>query len=154
MTTMLFDDDIISSTELKNNQKRWFDRALKSPVSITNRGGRQLVLINRQQIHDLVAARDYAEEIFEYCHEIQNESETGHFESNAFPWAVSLASQDRIALRDELVSLFNRAVHSNSWNLLDEALDAWKATAEALADKEFMAVVNSTPEKREYTAIE
>lgn len=152
MVTTLFDDEIISSTDLKNNQKRWFDRALKSPVSITNRGGRLLVLINREQARNLVLARDYAEKIFKYCQDLKEE--TGSFAGDVFPWAKHLSKEDRLAYRDEMVSAFAETIQTNKWSVLDEIISSWEATAEALTNPKFMEVANSNSAQRKYTRVE
>jgi hypothetical protein len=154
MATTVFDDEIISSTDLKNNQKRWFDRAMKSPVSITNRGGRKLVLINRDQIHSLVQAKDYAEKILKYSLVLKVEMETGRYDGDIFPWAASLTREDRLAFRDELVAVFDRLIRADDWAPLDKVIDSWQATAEALTNRKFMEVVNSTPARRKYKEVE
>ncbi len=154
MVTTLFDDEIISSTDLKNNQKRWFDKALKSPVSITNRGRRLFVLINREQARNLVLARDYAEKIFKFCQDLKEEAETGCFTSDVFPWGKHLSKEDRLAYRDELIAAFAEMIHTNNWSGLDEIISSWEATAEALTNSKFMEVVNSRPVQRKYTRVE
>jgi hypothetical protein len=154
MVTTLFSDAIISSTELKNNQRRWFERACRAPISITNRGGRNFVLINRDQVHNLFLAREYAEKILKYCHELKDATDTGEFASDVFPWAKNLSYDERLEYRDELVSTFTEVIHTNDWSVMDEVISSWEATAEALTNKEFMEVVNSDPVKRKYVEVE
>jgi hypothetical protein len=154
MKTILFDDVIITSTDLKNNQKKWLDAALKSPVSVTNRGGKQYVLINRDQIHDLIQGKDYAEKIIKYCRELTSQMESASFISEVFPWAGNLTPEDRNAFKDEMVSTFTTAMQSNNWPELDEVIISWEATAEALSNRQFMQIVNSEARQREFTKVE
>ena len=154
MNSIIFDDSIISSTELKKNQKRWFDKALKSPVSITNRSGKQLVLLNREQAHYLILARDYAEKIIKYSNDIKKEIKAEGFNSDVFPWAKNLSKDDKIAFRDELIFTFAELLNTNEWSALDEIIESWKATGEALTNSKFMEVVNSKPGDRKFTKIE
>jgi hypothetical protein len=154
MDAMMFDDEIITSADLKNDQTRWFERALKSPVSITNRGGRQLVLINREQVHGIILAKEYGAKILKFCYEIQDESGKGHFNSAVFPWAGYLTREDRLTFRDQLITLFDDALGSGNWSHLDSLIDSWKATAESLTNSRFMEVVNTSSDRREYTEVE
>jgi hypothetical protein len=86
MDATLFGDVIISQTDLKTNQKTWFDKAYKSPVSITGRKGRSFVLLNREQAQNTFSANNYAVKILEYLNEIQrlHDNKSG----GVFPWAV------------------------------------------------------------------
>jgi len=150
----MFDDEIVSATELKNNQKKWFDRALKSPVSITNRKGKKLVLINREQVHDLVIIKEYAEMILSFCSDLEKSESIGEFMCSVMPWSQYLSKQERLLMRDELITNFNNAIHSGNWAELDEVTASWKATAEAQSNRRFMEIVNTPGQNREYTEIE
>jgi len=154
MVNTLFGDAIISSTELKNNQRRWFEKACRVPVSITNSRGGQFVLINREQVHNLFLAKEYAEKILKYCHELRDENETGKFDSDVFPWARNLSKDDRLAYRDELVASFAKLISTNDWYDMDEVISSWEATAEALTSSEFMEIVNSDTSQRKYVEVE
>lgn len=150
----LFGDEIITSTDLKTDQKRWFNKAFKTPVSITNRGGKKFVLINREQVRGLFLTKEYAEKIVRYCHELREQNEKVDFSSDVFPWARNLSKEERLEYRDELMSAFSILIHNNNWEDLDEIISSWKATAEALANPEFMKVVKSGPAKRKYVEVE
>ena len=149
----IFGDEIITSTDLKTNQKRWFNRALKTPVSITNRS-KKFVLINREQVRGLFFVKDYAEKIVRYCHELREQNENTDFTSDVFPWVRSLSKEERMEYRDEIMSAFSTLIHGNKWEDLDEIISSWKATAEALTNSEFMEVVETNPAKRKYVEIE
>jgi len=152
MDTTLFSDRIISATELKNNQKKWFDTAVKTPVSITNRGSRHFVLINREQIGNLVLVREYSEKIVRYCRELQEAKK--NFKSEVFPWAQYLDEKDRQEFRDELIAAFTDLLRSNDWSAMDDIISSWEATAEALRNPEFMGVVDTPASDRKYVEID
>jgi len=154
MKTKLFDDVIITSTDLKNNQKKWLDTALKTPVSITNRRGKQYVLINREQIHDLIQVKDYAEKIIKYCIELDKGIDSENFISEVFPWTRFLIQEDRVSFKDDLVATFAASLRGNDWTELDDIITSWEATAEALTNKQFMEIVNSKAEQKEYIEVE
>jgi PHD/YefM family antitoxin component YafN of YafNO toxin-antitoxin module len=154
MNNVMFDDSIISSTELKKNQKKWFDKASKTPVSITNRNGKQFVLLNREQARELLLAKEYAEIIFKFVSDLKRESGTEQFSSAVFPWAKNLSRDDRLAFCDELILAFAELININRWLALKDTIESWKATAEALTNPKFMEVVNSKPNERKFTKIE
>ncbi len=154
MVTTLFADNIIPATELKNNQRVWFERAYKTPISITSTKGRNFVLINREQMHNLFLAKEYGENILRYCNELKKETETSEFNSQVFPWAKYLSADERMKFADEVVSAYAQIVHTNSWDILEEVISSWKATAEALTNLEFMKVVNTKKSDRGYIEVD
>ena len=154
MVSILFGDKIISATDLKNNQKRWFDIAHKTPVSITNRRGRNYVLINREQVHNMFLMKEYAEKIVKYCYELKKEEEQGNFISDVFPWAKYLSKEERMEYHDELINAFTELMNTNNWSNLDEIITSWEATAEALTNSKFMEVVSSEHPQRAYREVE
>ena len=154
MTTTLFGDTIISSTELKNNQKKWFDKALETPISITNRAGRHFVLINREQVRNLMLIRSYSEKIVKYSQEVKAQKDTDNFVSDVFPWAKNLNRDERAEFRDELISAFIELMHINNWKHLDEIIGSWEATAEAVTNSRFMEVVNTDSSHRKFAKVE
>ncbi len=56
-----------------------------------------------------------------------------------YPWARHLADRERDEFFDELASATKQARISGDWSAVDEAIDAWRETAEILGDKETMA---------------
>ena len=69
MATTFLSDEVISSTQLRTNQKHWFDKAIDGVVTIVN-GKKQFVLVNREQISKLYAQKYYTDIILNYCYEI------------------------------------------------------------------------------------
>jgi hypothetical protein len=152
MDLSLFGDSIITPTDLKTNQKHWFDKAHKSPVSITGRKGRAYVLINREQMQDTFIVKNYAVKIIDYFMEIRNPGKTQ--QTSVFPWSIHLNESERKEFLNELVASFNESLHGGNWSLLEETIGSWKATAEAITNKKFMKVLAAGEKQQGYTAVE
>lgn len=150
----IFEDVIISATDLKTNQKKWFDQAARSPVSITNRGSRQFVLMNREHLSRAFLSKSYAENILQFCQEMSGAKAGGRFESAVYPWASRLSPEDRQEFQAELINTFSRLVHGGDWAEMDEVIASWVATAQALANRQFMDVVKESPRKRKFVEID
>ena len=153
MDSTLFGDAIISQTDLKTDQKKWFDRANKSPVSITGPKGKSFVLINREQAQNAFSTNNYAVKILEYFKAIQD-SRDSNSTIGAFPWAIHLNDNERKELLNELVTAFNECLHSNDWTLLEETINSWKSTAEALTNSRFVEIIDAREDSKEYTSID
>jgi hypothetical protein len=151
MESTLFGDDIISQTDLKTNQKQWFDRAFRSPVSITSCKGRSFVLINREQAQSTYSTKNYAVKILEYFKEVQTSKDD---DFAVFPWTIHLSASERKELLGELVTVFNESLHKGDWSLLEETINSWKATAESLTNAKFVKIVSARDESKEYTTID
>lgn len=150
----MFSDEIISSTDLKNNQKKWFDYAQKAPVSITNRHGRNFVLINREQIKNAYHTSNYAKMIIQYFEEVDREIDGAAFSSEVFPWAAKLNPGERKEFRHELIESFIESSKTDNWMAIEEIVADWKATSEAISNAKFMDVVKSNPNERQYVEID
>jgi hypothetical protein len=153
MDLTLFGDAIISQTDLKTDQKKWFDRANKSPVSITGPKGKSFVLINREQAQNTFSTINYAVKILEYFKAIRD-SRDSNSTLGVFPWAVHLNDKERNELANELITAFNECLHSNDWTLLEETIKSWKATAEALTNSRFTKIIGASEDTKEYTSID
>jgi hypothetical protein len=154
MEATLFSDEIISSTDLKNNQKKWFERALKSPVSITSCKGKSFVLMNREQIQDTYAAKEYAEKIILFLIEVKSNKSAPGFASVVFPWAKYLNTAERSEFLDDLMSTFKIVIATGDWPRIGDVVESWEATAEALTNSKFMDNVALSEDKKEYTVID
>ena len=152
MDIPLFGDLIITPTDLKTNQKRWFDKAHKSPVSISGRKGRSYVLINREQAQDTFTAKNYAVKIINYFTEVKHSPGSGA--TSSFPWSSHLNETERKEFLNELIASFNESLHAGNWSVLEETIDSWKATAEGLSNKKFMRVLAAGEQQQEYTPVE
>ena len=149
MVTTLLSDEVINSTELRNRQKHWLDRAYISPVSIMS-GTKQLVLINREKAKDLYLLNHYAEMIIHFC---QEQSSGQNEKSSVFPWIKNLDKEEILEFHMELLSTFDEVVNNRNWRILDEMIDAWASTAEAKTNPEIKELINPKGRQREYVRL-
>ncbi len=131
MVTTILSDEVINSKELRENQKFWFDKAEKSPVSVRS-GNKRLVLLNRQVARGMYLLDHYVPMVIRFCQErVLNDNK-----STVFPWIEHLNKEERVEFGDELLVSFDSAAREGKWADFEEMLEDWKATAE----------VNSNPE--------
>jgi hypothetical protein len=112
------------------------------------------ILISRESMRNIYKAQETGEEVIRYFHDLKKETETGELNSEVFPWAKNLDSEDRIKFGDELLSSFIQLVSTNNLDLIREVVSEWQATAEALTNAQFMDVVNTKKSDMNYTEIE
>lgn len=116
MDTVL-SDEIINSTELRNNQKKWLDKAYTSPVSIVS-GDKKLVILNRDYARQIYWLAHYADMIIRFFL-----VETKY-----------LTKEEKEEFQNEASVAFNKAVENQDWSAFEELLEDWKATAGAAGD--------------------
>lgn len=150
MVNTILSDEIINSTELRDHQKRWFDKALVNPISIMS-GGKKLVLLNRDHAKHMYLLNHYAEMIIQFCREQGSGKER---ESNVFPWIEDLSEKALAKFHIELLATFEEAIHSRNWTAFEEMLDSWVATAEAMTNPEMVELVTADLGKEEFTRVE
>lgn len=62
---------------------------------------------------------------------------------NALPWGEALDEEDRVAMRTELIPLFSTAMATAEWQPYENALSAWRSTAEVVSDPELVECLTS-----------
>ena len=148
MTTIL-SDEVINSTDLRDHQKRWFDKALVSPVSIMS-GSKKLVLLNREHAKHMYSLSHYAEMIILFCRERDSGKKR---ESDVFPWVKHLSEKAIGEFNSELLATFEEAMYKKDWSAFQEMLDAWAETAEALTNTEMVELITTDLSKEEFTRV-
>ncbi len=149
MVTTILSDEVINSTELRNNQKKWLDKAYSSPVSIMS-GPKKLVLLNREHAKHMYLLAHYAEEIIQFCRE---QGSGGKRHSDVFPWIKHLSEAAIGEFNNELLATFEGAMHNKDWSAFEEMLDAWVATAEAMTNPEMVELITADLSKEEFTRV-
>jgi len=149
MATTIFEDEIITPTELRSKQKHWLDRASDTPVTIKMRN-HSLTLLNREDAKDMCLLRYYTKMFIQFCYE-RNSKQLG--KSDIFPWIKHLDKQEIEEFYEELLSNFKDTVYSKNWLALEEMLNAWRATAEAKTNPEIMELMNPKGRPREYVRL-
>jgi hypothetical protein len=125
MATTFLSDEVISSTQLRTNQKHWFAKASEGAVTIVNGRNRKLfTLIDRERISNLYTQKYYMEMILEYCYEIIK-----GIKSTIFPWAESLSEEEKAEFHNEILDCVRQATATGDWSSIENLLDDWKATA-------------------------
>ena len=125
MTTTILSDEVINSTEFRNNQKAYFDKAYVSPVSIMASGNKKLVLLNREYAKHMYLLNHHAGVIIQFL----NEQIVHKEESSIFPWIKYLDNDAIEEFTKELLTTFEEVTSSQEWLTFEELLDDWKATA-------------------------
>lgn len=150
MVTAFLSDDVIHSTDLRKNQKYWFDKANVSPVSVVS-GTKKLVLLNREQAKDMYLRNYYATQIIHLCKE-RNSGQVN--DSNVFPWIKHLSEKAITEFWKELFSAFDEAIHSRNWLAFEEMLNSWISTAEAMTNSEMVELLSTDLNNEKYTRVE
>lgn len=149
MVTTFLSDEVINSKELRDNQKYWFEKAYVNPVSVRS-GNKKLVLLNREHARDIYTLNHYAKMIIQFCQE-QGSGTTK--ESDVFPWIRHLSERAILEFHKELLSTFDDVIHSKDWDSLEEMIDAWIATSEAMTNPEMVELINADLNKEEFTKV-
>lgn len=149
MVTTVLSDEIINSTELRNNQKRWLDKAYFNPVSIMS-GTKKLVLLNREHAKHMYSLTHYAEIVVQFCRE-QGSGEKR--QSDVFPWIKHLSEETIREFNKELLATFEEAAYNKDWSAFGEMLDAWVATAEAMTNPEMAELITADLSKEAFTKV-
>ena len=123
MATTFLSDEVISSTQLRKNQKHWFDKASEGAVTIIN-GRKLFTLIERERVSDLYAQKHYMEIILEYCYEIIKGSK-----SSVFPWTEFLNEEEKVEFHDEIINCVKQATTTGDWPSVENLIEDWRATA-------------------------
>lgn len=61
-----------------------------------------------------------------------------------FPWLKYLDEEDRQIFYAELFATLNQSLQSGNWQLLQELIEDWQATAMVLADEELTTILNKS----------
>ena len=147
MVTIAFSDEIVNSTELRNNQKFWLDVASRQPVTIAY-GPHNLAILSRERIAKLFRQNHYLWLAIQICTDISAKRS-----STELPWLNYLDEEDKHQFLDEFTGCIKKAMAKEDWEELDTLLDDWKATAETLHNSEAMKTLKTRGLKKEYVAL-
>ena len=153
MKTM-FSDEVVQVTELKRNQRYWLDRARKTGgVTIVQGKLADLVLAPRQAVAESAQAVHYARMMSQFFLEtVRADRELK--DSVVFPWFKDLDEEDRQEFYQELVETFARCMTTGRWNVFDELLEDWQATAEASRNQELLEAWRTRGRAEDYIPLE
>jgi hypothetical protein len=143
----LFSDHVVNASDLRSNQKRWLEEALKRPVTV-NYSRRQLAIMNREQARDLFMRVRFAEVALAVCRDLDKR---GIFET--FPWLESLSKKERSEFREEILDCFAKSSKTGRWNAMEDLIADWKATAEAKQHPEIVRALRDEGTPAEYVTL-
>jgi hypothetical protein len=144
VVTIAFSDEIVNSTELRNNLKHWLDLSARIPITIAY-GKHSLAVVNREKFARLLVQNHYLELAVNLYADT-----TARKSSDVLPWVEYLDENERRKFLQEFVSAIKRAVTGDDWVGLETLLDDWKATAETLRDKSAARAVKTRGRKGKY----
>lgn len=147
MVTIAFSDDIIKASELRKEQKYWFDRASSKPITVTY-GSRKFTIMDRDKIYNLYLRKYYLELVIKYCDEMVK-----GVDSNTFPWIIYLDDEEKEEFHNELIITVAKAVTTNDWATIEELIEDWKATAETKNNPAVMKALKTQVNKDKLVTI-
>jgi len=130
----MFGDEVVQATELKRNQRHWFERARQTGgVTIIQGRRADLVLVPRRTVAESMETVQRVQQISQFLLEwIHAGSEGGDLiDSVVFPWFTDLDQTERQQFHADLIKVLAMCVMQGDWTTLDELLEDWQATAEA-----------------------
>ena len=143
----LFSDHVVNASDLRSNQKHWFEEALKRPVTI-NYSRKQLAIMNREHARDLFMRARFADLALAACRDLEKGS---IFET--FPWLESLSKKEKTEFREGLLDCFAKASKTSRWNDMEDLIGDWKATAEAKQHPEIVKALKHEGSSADYVAL-
>ena len=128
----MFRDDVVHATELKRNQRHWFDRARQTGgVTIVQGRRADLVLASRRVVAENMETAQRAQLIGQFLLEWLRAENGSLVDSVIFSWLADLDQTERQQFHADLIKVFAECVTRGDWTALDELLENWQATAEA-----------------------
>lgn len=150
----VFSDEVVQVTELKRNQRYWLDRARKTGgVTIVQGKLADLVLAPRQAVAKNAQVVHYAKMMSQFFLEtVKSDRELKN--SVVFPWFKDLDEEDRQEFYRELVETFAECMATGRWDVFDELLEDWQATAEADRNRELLEAWRTRGRAEDYIPLE
>ncbi|MFC1869896.1 hypothetical protein ACFLYE_01335 [Chloroflexota bacterium] len=144
-----FSDDVINSTQLLRNWGKWAARANQHPVTFLYKGD-PLTIISRNHIGKLEKKLYYTSLVFMFC---QESIEGKIDDSSALPWSKYLSKSDRDALFYELINSYKESDAKDDWDIIQNVLDDWKATAEVESSPKLAKALLAKEDPSKYVRI-
>jgi hypothetical protein len=149
LNNIAFSDDVINSTQLLRNWGKWATRAGQHPVTFLYKGD-PLTLISRNHISKLEKKLYYASLVFMFCQE-SIEGKIG--DNSSLPWAKYLSKPHQDALFYELINAYKESDAKDDWDIIQNVLDDWKATAEVESSPRLAKILDEEDNPSKYVKI-
>jgi hypothetical protein len=137
----LFSDEIVQITEFKKHAKAYADRARERPLTIVQGGVADLALLPRELVAIALRRHEHLIQALDLLMHQANDTQL-----RFLTWADDLDDQERADFTAEYVSAIQRAEGLDTpqaWEAVNELVEDWAATAEALDNEELMNAVSS-----------
>ncbi len=129
---VMFGDEIVHATELKRNQRHWFERVRQiGGVTIVQGRRADLVLALRRTVAENAETVQRARLIGQFLLEWVRAGNGNLSDSVVFPWFADLDEVERRQFHADLIVAFAQCVTQGDWTVFDGLLEDWQATAEA-----------------------
>ena len=150
MAATMFSDQVVLATDLKKQQRYWFDQARKTGgVTIVQGKLADLVLAPRQKVAVAAQTVFHARTVAQFLRETIS-LKRPPTESTVFPWLRSLDGAEQESFVSEFVDAFARCSVTEDWRTLEELLEDWQATAEAHRNSDLMETWSTRGRPDEY----
>jgi hypothetical protein len=147
MLATFLSDEVISSTELRANQKHWLEKAAEKAITIVN-GRKQFALLNREHIRELYAQIYHTGLALNLCQEIIKKSK-----SMTFPWLQYLGDKEKKEFYDEYLEAIGMAMETHEWEAVEQLVEEWKATALIMKDPALVKELTKETNSSEYVRL-
>ena len=148
ISELAFSDDVINSTQLIRNWSHWAAKAHNHPVTILYKDA-PITLISRRYISELSQKLHYTYLIFSICQFIEGRADS----CDALPWINYLNDDLRQEFFQDSLSAYAESDAKNNWNIIQEIIDDWKATAEVESSPILVRALLAGEEPSEYVEI-
>jgi len=153
METM-FSDEVVLATDLKRNQRYWFDRARKTGgVTIMQGKLADLALVPRQMIAEKTEATIRSRMASQFFSEIIA-LDRSPSESVVFPWLKDLDEEEQSEFCREFAGTFAKCLATGQWTDFDQLLEDWQATAEARRNPDLLEAWRTRGHPEDYVPVE
>ncbi|MDP2918773.1 MAG: hypothetical protein Q8O43_00940 [Dehalococcoidia bacterium] len=148
MTSIVFSDEIVKTTELRKKQKLWLEKAYRKPITIPYKDD-NLTIMNRAEAGRMLEQIKYITMLIEYWDGTKHGRK-----SKVFPWVNALDVKEQKEFRDELLETAVRCMEKEDWTEFRELLDDWKATAEAIGKPVLLKLARRKSPAGKYIALD
>lgn len=153
MPNVVFSDEVVSATDLKKNQRYWFDRArMLGGITIVQGKQADLALVRRQRVAAIEAFAWQMKSVAPFLREIIV-LKRSVAESESLPWLHELDREEQEQFLKVFMETFARCAFKEDCKELGELLEDWQATAETHRNTELIEVWKNRGRQEDYVPV-
>ena len=122
----------LPSSDLSRNPAKVFSAAEKTRVEVTRRDGPNLVLMSEREDHARTELLQLAAELIAVA--VDDRGTVVERMTDRFSWMLALEQDDRASCTQDILATARASFSTGGAHLVLEALESWRATAEAIAE--------------------